>query len=288
VVTVMTQVQTYGLTVPDLETGHCTRSNQYKRRRQLLQTVPRPLPTHPPTEFQANTPLSSSHSHKPRPKSSSAPQNSTPPPSAPPHTSPQPPPYIPHTPHNPLLHMLHQHPNRPAILQIEPQPHSVRPELTLARAPELHIQCLRRRLVAPSLCGEGYGRGSVARGCGFVAGGVVPMNVVCPCTERLADGISTLRDDVFACASELVVDTLRAASAYSQTDLGGGNTDMFSLSYGFLTPRHSKRRKQRIGQQGCSLAQHGRQRICTSTFSAKHSSPPQTNPPVTPAKLTLL
>jgi hypothetical protein len=46
------------------------------------------------------------------------------------------------------------------------------------------------------------------------------VDAVCPCAERLADRIGTLRDDIFTGASELVINTLGAVLVYFTVDQG--------------------------------------------------------------------
>lgn len=105
--------------------------------------------------------------------------------------------------------MVHEHPHRARILQVQPQPHNISAQAAVAPLPEVPVELKRGGLLRPVLRDERGGGVVGARRGEALAGRVVGADTVCPCLEGSADGGGALRDDVFACTAQFVVDALR-------------------------------------------------------------------------------
>jgi hypothetical protein len=101
--------------------------------------------------------------------------------------------------------VLQQDPDRAVVLEVQPQPPSLPPQIALARRAERSLELLRRGLLERRLCCERCDLSVLlAR-----AARVVRVDLVDPFAQRCADGRRALRDDLFADALQVVVDALR-------------------------------------------------------------------------------
>jgi hypothetical protein len=140
--------------------------------------------------------------------------------------------------HDTVLDVLQQDPDRAVVLEVQPQPPSLPPQIALARRAERSLELLRRGLLERRLrCERCDLSVLLAR-----AARVVRVDLVDPFAQWCADGRRALRDDLFADALQVVVDALRGQVSWSPSVQRRSSwTYVLGISDAFLTARHPER-----------------------------------------------